>query len=522
MDKITQLISSLRKKNIRLRLLDEKLEILSTKAKISVEDVELIRNHSDDLIQYISKLDRTSQRFDRISKAPKADSYPVSHSQRRLWILCQFEEDQSNYNVPSFAKLTGVFNCDSLEKAILSTIDRHEILRTIFKEDHQGELRQWIRSVPEYGFKLNYVDLITQQDADQFVADYLEKDAYKQFDLENGPLLRVVLFRISEQDYALYYNIHHIICDGMSLEILSDEVMHFYAHFEYGTPITLEPLTIHYKDYVWWLQNRLDIGSFDSAEMYWKKQFENGICPLKLPFEKKRPEIYSHDGEALEFYFSLETKQELERLTAEENGTLYITLLLTVSTLLYKYTGEEQIQIGSSFSLRTHKDVEGQIGFYVNNLPIITRFSESMTIHELYGEIKKNVTRVIASSDYPLERLIDLIGYKYDKSVVGLINVLMDLNNDVDFEITDPDLVLFKENVPSKFDLSFEFHELGNGLRCILNYNKNLFDRRHIELLVERLKELTRQIITRQKSDQVLGEVSLEQPRIKKQLTENF
>ena len=169
--------------------------------------------------------DSTKTNFTQIEKVPLQTSYPISYGQRRLWILSQFKDGSAAYNIPYWFKVKEKYDIKALEQAILKTIERHEILRTQFKINEEGEVRQYIRNIEDVDFKLGYKDFTN---ASEQALSYIKEDLFKAFDLENGMLLRAALLQISEDEYYFYFNMHHIISDGWSMEILSKDILHFF------------------------------------------------------------------------------------------------------------------------------------------------------------------------------------------------------------------------------------------------------------------------------------------------------
>jgi aryl carrier-like protein len=173
------------------------------------------------------------EKFIQIAKVAPQASYPISDAQRRLWVLSQFEEGSVAYNMPGNIYLDQDIDIKHLKRAIDSTIERHEILRTVFKEDETGEIRQWIQTIEDLDFKIDYKDFRKEEDKEGKVKEYITEDSYKPFDLENGPLLRASLLQIEEEAYIFYYNMHHIISDGWSIEVLAKDVYSYYEAYEH-------------------------------------------------------------------------------------------------------------------------------------------------------------------------------------------------------------------------------------------------------------------------------------------------
>ena len=268
-----------------------------------------------------------------IAKVKESEHYSISDGQRRLWVLSQFEAGSTAYNMPSHIELDGAYDIDSFRKAIEATIDRHEILRTVFKVDAEGEVGQWILSKDELGFEIDYIDYREASDKEESVRLYIEEDSYKPFDLEKGPLLRASLLHVSEDRYVFYFNMHHIISDGWSMEVLTKDVFSYYESFKEGTEVDLPELRIQYKDYVAWQQSQLTQDSFQAHRDYWAANLSGELPLLNLPSRKMRPKVITHAGHSLGTYISTETTKGLKTFSHEQGGSLFRGLLSSWNVL---------------------------------------------------------------------------------------------------------------------------------------------------------------------------------------------
>lgn len=496
--KVTQLISEYHK------AFDVKLGL-----KVLFDNPTLL-SHSN-IIQSSSKID-----YEEISAIKEAESYPVSDAQKRLWILSQFGNGSEAYNIQFQVELPGEYEIETFAKAIHSTIERHEILRTVFKEDESGELRQWILPKEKLGFVIDYKDYRTKLNKTELLQEFINKTSSQLFDLENGPLFRICIIQLADEKLVFYLNMHHIISDGRSMEVLNKDVLSYYNHYRESdnVAVDLARLSIQYKDYVVWLKNELKEENLEPYKEYWSRIFNKGIPQITFPFEKKRPENYSYNGSAIVFNLGRTLKKGFEKISIQNDGTLFMSLLFMVKILIHKYTGNERIMVGSSFSTRIHPDLENQIGFYVNNLPLVSEINENLNIKDFYFNVKENLLNVLKHRLYPLESVIDQVDYRYDKSKPGLFNVLVEYhrkdNNDItkinDNSFSEGEVILLRESTSNKFDIAIEFIDTGKDLTCLINYNKDLFDHKNIDLLRERMVSLSNKLISTSNGD-LLGKV---------------
>lgn len=492
------------------------------KFDVKIEVNDIFSNAT--LLNQAVLIDRAeTNHYEAIKTVPQAVSYPLSHSQKRLWILSGFGGGLANYNMPSVVELDGDYNVSDLEKAVLKVIERHEILRTVFKPHAIDVVHQFVLEANELEFKLTQKNFSDRESPEIAAEHFIEEDAYTHFDLENGPLFKVVFLKLTNGKALLYYNMHHIISDAWSHEILGREVLAYYDHFQSGIPVVLPELSIQHKDFVLWQNLKEEAEEFHGFDAYWSAIFKDDIPKMEFPFEKNRPDIYTSNGATVEFTFPKSLFNQLSDLTKRADGTLYVSLLAIVKLLLNKQTGNTRVMVGSSLSMRTHKDLENQIGFFVNNLPVLTQINDEMLLSNYYQEVAQNVRDVMKQAHYPLERLLESINYKYDKSTAGLFNVFVELanktNQNTNTQLNEGEII-FTENVPSKFDLAFEFFE-GEQLTCVMNFNTDLFERRHIELLINRFLKICEAFIKGFETEKVEA-ISIKKNNPKKLLTENF
>ncbi|MBC8757727.1 hypothetical protein H2O64_23895, partial [Kordia sp. YSTF-M3] len=382
--------------------------------RISVQD---LFEHSilEDHVLLLSNTVQTD--YNPIPKVAIAESYPLSNSQLRLWYASQLESNSVAYNMFSSVVLDRSYDIKSFEKAIHYTVDRHESLRTIFKEDAQGNLGQVILSREALEFTVDHKDYRNEENPQAAADAYIASLNYKVFDLSTGPLLRVSLLRISEHTYIFYSAMHHIISDGWSMELLSRDIFGYYKSFASGETPTEAPLRIQYKDYAVWQQAELAGNTeFDTAKDYWLDRLSGELPLIDLPNQKLRPKFKSSNGKYLHTYIDAGLLQQMNTYVSDTDGSLFMLVLSLLNTTLYRYTASKDIIIGSPVAGRNHPDLENQIGFYVNNLAMRTRLDPEASFNELYEKVKHNVLSDFAHQQYPFDTLVEELGLQYDAS----------------------------------------------------------------------------------------------------------
>jgi amino acid adenylation domain-containing protein len=320
--------------------------------------------------------------FALIPSLPTRESYVLSSSQRRLWVLSQFNASSVAYNMPAVYVFEGTLLQAKLIAAFDALITRHESLRTVFREAENGEVRQFILPVASSRFQITYEDMRGVKDQRQQVSQLVQQTCTTPFDIANGPLLRARLFQVEDNQWVFCYVMHHIISDGWSMEVLIRELLTYYN----AADIRMEPLRIHYKDYAEWQQNLFHAPAFKRLADYWRRQFLGELPVLQMPADKARPAVKTYNGGLVKRQFSV---KELKAFCQQEGATLFMGLLATVNALLYRYTGQKDIIVGSPVAGREHADLSGQIGFYVNTLALRTHFSGAAGFANLLAQIKE-------------------------------------------------------------------------------------------------------------------------------------
>ena len=445
-----------------------------------------------------SKLVKESAKaiYQDIPKLLEQTSYVLSSSQRRIWMLSHFDGGNTAYNMPGIFMLEGEINIDAMEKAFYALIDRHESLRTKFKEDDStGEIEQIIYSAKESDFELLREEANLVNASVDDLKRIVEIESSYAFDLSHGNLLRAKLIKIGENKSLLIFVIHHIICDGWSLEIITNELFLLYNAFLNKKESPLLPLKIQYKEYASWEQSQLSLDKTNDSKQYWEKQFEEELPILELPTNKKRPLYKTYTGKSIIQILSKETFKEFKSLCKSNNSTLFMGLLSLVKFLLYKYSNQKDIIVGTPIAGREHALLQNQIGVYINTLALRTKFNGDDSFKTLIKKVKEVTLGAYEHQSYPFDKLVSDLPLQRDLSRSPLFDVMVTLQNTdnsipeinsteglniSEFNITD--------TVMSKFDLEFIFEEKKDELEIALLYNTNIFDSKFIEEIQEHLK----------------------------------
>ncbi|HKQ77025.1 MAG TPA: amino acid adenylation domain-containing protein, partial [Blastocatellia bacterium] len=337
--------------------------------------------------------------------APRDGDLPLSFAQQRLWFLDQLDPDNPNYNIPSSIRLQGALNIEALRKCFNEIIRRHEALRTTF-HSIDGRAAQVIS--PPFALRLPLIDLEEFPDVEReaVAARLAAEEARKPFDLAQGPLLRASLVRLGIEDHALLFTMHHIVSDAWSTGVLIKEVVALYDAFCLDSPSPLPELPIQYADFAVWQRQWLQGEALKSQLDYWQGQLGGKLPDLNLPTDHPRPPSPSYRGAGAVFSLSPELSQALVNLCRREGVTLFMTLLTAYKVLLYRYSGQGDIIVGSPISNRGRVETEGLIGFFVNTLALRTDLSGNPSFRESLSRIRNVSLGAYTHQDLPYEKLV--------------------------------------------------------------------------------------------------------------------
>ena len=433
----------------------------------------------------------------RIPRRRPASSAPLSFSQQRLWFLDQYEPNSSVYNVPSALRLKGTLNVGALEHSLNEIIRRHESLRTTFSR-MDGEPVQVI--APALSLAVSVVDLRVhpESEREQEARRLASEEAQRPFNLAQGPLFRATLIRLGDDDHILVLTMHHIVSDGWSTGVLYRELSALYEAFSQGKPSPLADLPIQYADFAVWQREWLQGEVLDRQLSYWKEQLEGIPAVLNLPTDRPRPAVQSYRGARQSIELSKELTEGLKALSRKEGVTLFMTLLTVFQTLLHRYTGQDDIVVGSPIANRNRTEIEGLIGFFVNTLVLRANFSDNPTFKELLAGVKETALGAYGHQDLPFEKLVEEIKPERSLSHSPLFQVMFVLQNAPSIALELDGLSVGSVRLAgeaTKFDLTLSISQVTEGLGASLRYNIDLFDSATIERMVDHFQVLLESIV---------------------------
>jgi tyrocidine synthetase-3 len=442
-----------------------------------------------------------ADQFERIEKIPLQEHYPLSDAQRRLWILSRFDKGSIAYNVPLNFSLKGKLDIDVFSRAIRLVVNRHEILRTVFREDATGTPAQYI--LEDQVVAIEVFDLRNNSNSEEVAAAYSTRLLNHQFDMENGPLYKIWLLQLADERYLCCLNIHHIICDGWSLDLLTNEILFSYECLLQGTVPQLPELSFQYKDYTSWQNGILNSPQLNPHRDYWMRALSGQLPVLELPTSRSRPAVKTYNGGKIHLDVPPHIVQSLEAFTQHRNTTPFVGLLSVLYALLARYTGQDDIILGSPVAGREHPELQNQVGFYVNTLALRVKVDITRSFESLFEQVRQVVNTAMQHQVYPFDVLVDDLKPERIPSRSPLFDVVVVMDNTTgkgSFANTRTNNTLEmeyqKEEHPyAKFDLNIMFNESPGCLKIAITFNSDLFDRSFIERMGTHLLQLMEKVL---------------------------
>ncbi len=408
---------------------------------------------------------------------------PLSFAQQRLWFFDQFEPGNPIYNRPVVLRLTGRLHADMLERCLNEIVARHEILRTNFSAAG-GEPVQVIN--PSLPLKLRVTDLsdLTSSQREGEALRQAVEESRKPFDLVQEALVRANLFRLSEQEHLLLWLTHHIVFDGWSDNILLDEFTTLYTDLMAGRSSSLPQLTVQYSDHTLWQRSQFEDQSCAQDLSYWKRQLDNAPQALNLATDRPRPPRQTYRGARHTFSLPVFLSDQLKDLSRRAKVTCFMTLFAAFNTLLYRYTGQDDLLVGVPVAGRSRVETERLMGVFINTLALRTELGGKLTFLELLQRIRDVALQAYQHQELPFERLVETLRPDRDLSRAPLFQVMFQLRNLPQWNGKIPGLRVDRIQLDigvARFDLTLEVGEMQGGLECTFEYSTDLFDPATIE-----------------------------------------
>ncbi|WP_161625815.1 condensation domain-containing protein, partial [Singulisphaera acidiphila] len=412
-----------------------------------------------------------------IVAGPSEGPIPASFAQQRLWFLDQLEPGSPLYNIPLAIQIDGPLDSIALHQALDEIVRRHQALRTTFRAQDGRPIQVF---EPVVALPLTQIDLsswpLDRRQAE--VAQRIDAEAKRPFDLTHGPLIHADLLRLEPTRHVLLLTMHHIISDGWSLGVLIQEAGALYDAFAHGRPSPLPALPIQYADYALWQRQWLQGQNLNSPLDYWTQQLA-GVTPLEIPTDRPRPPALSYRGGERSTVLAMSLLDELRNLGRQEGATLFMTLTAAFQTLLHRVSGQNDITVGSPVAGRTRPETEGLIGFFLNTLVLRAELSGELSFRQLLRQTKPVVLDAFAHQDLPFEQIVEAVSAERDPSRSPLFQAMLILQNAPLPPLATAGLTMTVLEPPintAKFDLTLKLTETDQGLHTALEYSTDLFD----------------------------------------------
>ena len=431
----------------------------------------------------------------RIAPIPSAGSYAVSHAQRRLWTLAQLGETGVAYNMPRALLLNGELDTGAFACALRDVVARHESLRTTFVTIGD-ELRQRVDDAATIDIPL--IDLSAEANPHRRAAELADEDEARPFDLERGPLLRASLLRLTAGEHVLLFNAHHIVVDAWSLDVLVRDLVAAYEARSRDESPSWPPLRIQYRDYAASQSAMVESDEAKEHLRHWRETLAAPLPVLDLPLDFARPPVKTWNGRRTLFALTAEESEALAALARAHDVSLYILLVAIVKVLLHRYTGADDIIVGAPTAGRNDADLETQVGFYVNVLPLRDRLDGEDPFTELLGDVARTATDAYEHQDVPFDRLVAELNVPRETSRSPIFDIVVVLQNAERSELRLGDVRIEpfpRQHRGCKFDLNFTFQEEEGHLAGYVEYNTDLWRDDRAARAVSHFRELVRSVV---------------------------
>jgi len=440
-------------------------------------------------------VDETATEMVMIPKLPPAESYEMSHAQRRLFFLHWMDRDNVSYNMPALLELEGALDQAALVRAFEAILARHDVLRTTY-EMREGRPVQLVHAVQSLHVPVTDVSNLAETERETALWNEVTAEMQTPFDLTAGPVFRMRVFRLAAERHWLMLQLHHIVGDFWSWQVLLREFQTLYAAEAAGGGDVLAPLTVQYTDYAAWQNQRLEQGHLQAAQAFWKETLGGELPVLDLPTDYPRSAVVRSEGQQLRLPLDAELAAGLQRLTQQGDATLFLVLLAATGILLSRLSGQRDLVLGTPEAGRSLLELEGLVGLFINTLPLRFQVEPGQTFLQVLEQVKQQALQAYEHHEYPFDQLVEEINPPRDLSRTPIFSVMFQVLRDGEerfHEVAGLQMRPVELDVTStKFDLQIDFVERPNTMECLLTYRSDLYKRdtvegwmKHLHLLLQ-------------------------------------
>lgn len=447
---------------------------------------------------------------DRLSQNVQQQSHPtlqprvetagralLSYGQQRLWFLERLTPGGSLYNVQLAIRLHGDLRLEALEWSLNEIVRRHEVLRTRFVLEDDGPV-QVVEAMQPLALPLEDISVLEYELQEAAVTEAISREAQRGFDLETGQLIRALVIRLSDDHHVVCLTMHHIVCDGWSTAIFVREVSQLYTAYIQGEASPLPDLPLQYADYAVWQREWLSGERLEAELDYWRRQLAGAPVRLELPTDRARPAVQTSRGAVARAIWDSKLVDATRELSQKHGATQFMTLLTVLKILLYRYSGQSDIVVGSPIAARTRRETEGLIGFFINTVALRSQVSGTASFAELVRQEREVCLGAYAHQEVPFEKLVEELNPERELSHAPIFQVMLTLHNMPIGTLEMANLSFGSVEVPvqgAKYDLTIRLVEVGGALNCSVEYNADLFEGQTIESFTKRLERLLQAVI---------------------------
>ena len=439
--------------------------------------------------------------YDPIPKVEERGYYLLSAAQRRLLTQGGQNKDSVTFNIFMNQRLRGALHLGAFEKALAAIIARHEIIRTTF-EMREGVAYQKIHDADGWDFALDYEDLRSVPARDALVEKKTNEIAFHAFDLFRGPLFKLKLLQTADQEYIIVFAVHHIVFDLWSQQVFIRDLFHYYNAFVSNTAPVLPVLNIQYKDYSHWENQFFSSLEMINHQQYWLEKLSGKLPILQLPTDRPRPAKQSFVGEEVCFAVPLPLHRKIKQFSAAHEATLFMVLMASLKTLLFKYTGQRDIIVGTPIASREHPDLQDQLGCYINTIPLRDTINIKLGFDQFMGQVRDNALEAYEHQACPFDWMIESLDLPPDPGRSALFDVSLVVSQNFDFDTFQNgdqhtiEVTPIKKNLKiSKTDLLFQFMFDEENIAGTIQYNVDLFDHGRVERMAQHFLTITAMLL---------------------------
>ncbi|SEM69546.1 non-ribosomal peptide synthase domain TIGR01720/amino acid adenylation domain-containing protein [Stigmatella aurantiaca] len=488
---VLELVTGLRQRGVRLWLEQDQLRCSAPKGVLTEELRASLSAHKSELIDFLREAQAASPTHALITRAPRPPRIPLSFAQQRLWFLDRLEPDSPLYNMTAPLRLRGPLDVEAFRRACTEVVRRHESLRTTFQmaEDQPFQV---IAPPAPHPVPLVSLEAHPPGGREAIALRMAREESSRPFDLTRGPLVRTILLRLAPDDHVLLLTLHHIVSDGWSETVLVREVAALYTAVP-GTGPALPELPIQYADFALWQRSWLQGEVLERQLAYWRRQLAGAPQVLELPSDRPRPAAWSGGGASLWSLIPAELAEALRASARREGATLFMMLMAAFQALLHRYTGQDDIVVGTDVANRSRAETQGLIGFFVNQLALRARFEGNLTFRELLGQVRATALDAYAHQDLPFEELVKVLNPERSRGHASIFQVKLLLQDVALSELSLPGLTIQPvevEQSSAKLDLTVFVAETPRGLECKWEYSTELFEEGTIRRMVAHYQRL--------------------------------